>query len=153
MLSEEEIYCKFINESISLKIPQKLLLSLVRQMNRHLEILNLEKELYDNVAIQEDINNTEVIRTKLFLCISAANDRKDDIHMELSIAEFLTLWDCVYCNNSLLHLQAKMKPQIIKVYKKFYEYIESIYEMLDSDEVKTYWNFIINYKTKDSMLQ
>lgn len=46
-----------------------------------------------------------------------------------------------------------MKPQIIKVYKKFYEYIENIFGMLDSDEVKAYWDYIKNYKIKGSILQ
>lgn len=152
MLNGEETYWKYINDSISLKIPKKLLLNLVRQINQHLEVLNLEKELYDNLAIQEGISNTEVIRTKLFLCIAAANDREDDIHMELSVAEFLVLRDCVYCNNSLLHLQAKMKPYILKSYQEFYEYIESIYEMLDGDEIKVYWDFIKNCKIIDNTI-
>ncbi|MDK2934571.1 MAG: hypothetical protein PWP27_2381 [Clostridiales bacterium] len=31
-----------------------------------------------------------------------------------------------------------MKPQILKAYKELYEYIKSIYEMLDRDEIKVY---------------
>lgn len=153
MLSKaEKIYMKFSEETIKIIIHKMLLLVLLKQINRHLEVLSYEQEVIDNFAIRDNINNAEMIMTKLFILMSEPNNKKQ-ILFELSIAEFLILRDCVYCNNSLLHLQAKMKPQIIKVYRKFYEYIESIYQKLDSDEVKVYWDFIKNYKTRGNMLQ
>jgi hypothetical protein len=57
-------------------------------------------------------------------------DRKE-VKFEISIAEFIVLRDLVYCNYSMLHLKTKMKPHILKVYKEFYDEIESIYEMLE----------------------
>jgi hypothetical protein len=117
-----------------------------------MEVLSYEQGTIDNFAIQDDMNNAEMIMTKLLILMSGPNNKKQ-ILFELNIAEFLILRDCVYCNNSLLHLQAKMKPQIIKVYKKFYEYIENIFGMINSDEVKSYWDYIKNYKIKGSILQ
>jgi hypothetical protein len=93
-----------------------------------------------------------MIMTKLFIQMAEPNNKKKII-LHISIAGFLILRDCVYCNNSLPHLQAKIKPHILKIYKEFYNHIKNIYEMLDSDEVKTYWSYIKDYKSKDSMLQ
>ena len=42
----------------------------------------------------------------------------------------------------------KMRPHILKAYKDFYDYIESIFEMLEWDEVKTYWDYIKTTKLK-----
>ncbi|PNT90494.1 hypothetical protein CDQ83_19030 [Clostridium thermosuccinogenes] len=78
---------------------------------------------------------------------------KNEVTLETSIAEFLVLRDLVYCNYSLLHLQIKMKPNIIEAYKEFLDEIESIFEMLERNEVKAYWDYIKNYKTKNSTLQ
>ena len=152
LLRAEENYMKFREETIKIVIPKILLLVLIQQINRHIEVLSYEQEAIDNFAICNNMDNAEMIMTKLFILMSEPNNKKQ-ILFELNIAEFLILRDCVYCNNSLLHLQAKMKPQSIKVYKKFYEYIESIYGMLDSDEVKAYWDYIKNYKIKGSILQ
>ena len=152
LLRAEEIYVKFREETIKIVIPKMLLLVLIQQINRHMEVLSYEQGTIDNFAIQDDMNNAEMIMTKLLILISEPNNKKQ-ILFELNIAEFLILRDCVYCNNSLLHLQAKMKPQIIKVYKKFYEYIENIFGMINSDEVKSYWDYIKNYKIKGSILQ
>lgn len=145
LLKPEEIYFKFNEESIEIKIPKKLLLVLLQQVNRHYEILKYEEEIINNFAIHENINNTEMIMAKLFILMAEPYDKKE-IKSEASIAEFLVLRDLVYCNYSLLHLQTKMKPHILESYQKFYEYIESIYEMLDEDEIKVYWDFIKNFR-------
>ena len=36
----------------------------------------------------------------------------------------------------------------MQAYKDFYDDIEDIFEMLDSDEVNTYWDYLKNYKLK-----
>ncbi|WP_333508320.1 hypothetical protein [Thermoanaerobacterium thermosaccharolyticum] len=92
-----------------------------------------------------------MIMTKL-LILMAKPYGKRKIIFETSIAEFLVLWDLVYCNYSMLHLKTKMKPRILKVYKEFYDEIESIYEMLEQDEIKAYWDYIKNYKMKGCIL-
>ena len=147
LLRAEEVYAKFNEESIEIKIPKKLLLLLLQQVNRHYEILSYEEEVVNNFAVRKNINITEMIITKLFIIMAEPYDKKE-IKFETSIAEFLVLRDLVYCNYSLLHLKTKMKPHVLKVYKEFYEYIEMIYDMLEQDEVKVYWDFIKNYKTK-----
>ncbi len=147
ILKAEEIYAKFNDEYIEVQVPKKLLLVLLQQVNRHYEILKYEEEVANNFAIRENINNTEMIMTKLFI-LMAEPYKKKEVIFETSIAEFLVLRDLVYCNYSLLHLKRKMKPNILKTYKEFYEYIERTYDMLEQDEVKVYWDFIKNYKTK-----
>jgi len=147
LLKPEEIYFKFNEESIEIKIPKKLLLVLLQQVNRHYEILKYEEEIINNFAVHENISNTEMIMAKLLILMAEPYDKKE-IKFEISIAEFLVLRDLVYCNYSLLHLQTKMKSHILKAYKEFYEYIEKTYDMLEQDEVKVYWDFIKNYKTK-----
>jgi len=151
LLKAEEIYSKFNEESIEINIPKKLLLPLLQQVNRHYEILKYEEEIINNFAICENINNTEMIMSKLLILM--AEPYKKEIKFEISIAEFLVLRDLVYCNYSLLHLQIKMKPNIIEAYKEFLDEIESIFEMLERNEVKAYWDYIKNYKTKNSTLQ
>ena len=147
LLKPEEIYFKVNEESIEIKIPKKLLLVLLQQVNRHYEILKYEEEIINNFAVHENISNTEMIMAKLLILMAEPYDKKE-IKFEISIAEFLVLRDLVYCNYSLLHLQTKMKSHILKAYKEFYEYIEKTYDMLEQDEVKVYWDFIKNYKTK-----
>ena len=149
-LKAEEVYAKFNDETIEIKIPKKLLLILLQQVNRHHEILSNEEEVANNFAIRENINNTEMIMTKLFI-LMAEPYKKKEVIFETSIAEFLVLRDLVYCNYSLLHLQTKMKSHILKAYKEFYEYIERTYDMLEQDEIKVYWDFIKNYKTKSQI--
>ncbi|TCW35730.1 hypothetical protein EDC21_11266 [Thermohydrogenium kirishiense] len=151
LLKAEEVYTKFNEESIEIKIPKKLLSPLLQQVNRHHEILNYEEKIINNFAIHESISNTEMIMTKL-LILMAKPYGKRKIIFETSIAEFLVLWDLVYCNYSMLHLKTKMKPHILKVYKEFYDEIESIYEMLEQDEIKVYWDYIKNYKMKGCIL-
>jgi hypothetical protein len=148
LLRAEEVYSKFNEESIEINIPKKLLLILLQQVNRHHEILSYEEEVVNNFAIRENINNTEMIMTKLFI-LMAEPYKKKEVIFETSIAEFLVLRDLVYCNYSLLHLQTKMNPNILELYQKFYEYIESIYEMIDEDEIKVYWDFIKNFRIKN----
>ncbi len=138
---------RFSEEIIKIVIPKILLLVLVQQINRHLEVLSYEQEVTDNFAIRDNINNTEMIMAKLFIIMAEPYDKKE-IKFEISIAEFLVLWDLVYCNYSMLHLKTKMKPHILKVYKEFYDEIESIYEMLEQDEIKVYWDYIKNYRIK-----
>ena len=152
LLKPEEIYFKFNEESIEIKIPKKLLLVLLQQVNRHYEILKYEEEIINNFAVHENISNTEMIMAKLLILMAEPYDKKE-IKFEISIAEFLVLRDLVYCNYSLLHLQIKMKPNIIEAYKEFLDEIESIFEMLERNEVKAYWDYIKNYKTKNSTLQ
>jgi hypothetical protein len=147
LLKAEEIYLKFNEKSIEIKIPKRLLLVLLQQVNRHYEILKYEEEIINNFAVHENISNTEMIMAKLLILMAEPYDKKE-IKFEISITEFLVLRDLVYCNYSLLHLQTKMKSHILKAYKEFYEYIEKTYDMLEQDEVKVYWDFIKNYKTK-----
>lgn len=124
----------------------------MQQISRHIEVLRYEEEVTDNFAVRNNINNAEAIMTKLLLLIAEPYGRKEVV-LAVSIAEFLILRYLIFCNYSLLHLQEKMKPHILKEYKGLYKYIESIYGMLDSDEVKSYWDYIKNYKIKDSLLQ
>jgi len=147
LLKAEEIYSKFNEESIEINIPKKLLLPLLQQVNRHYEILKYEEEIINNFAICENINNTEMIMSKLLILM--AEPYKKEIKFEISIAEFLVLRDLVYCNYSLLHLQTKMKSHMQKAYKEFYDAIESIYEMFEQDEVKAYWDYIKNYNIEN----
>ena len=147
LIKPEEIYSKFNEENIQIAIPKKLLFTLLQQVDRHREVLSNEKEEVNNFAIHDYISNTEMLMAKLLILMAEPYDKKE-IKFEISIAEFLVLRDLVYCNYSLLHLQTKMKSHILKAYKEFYEYIEKTYDMLEQDEVKVYWDFIKNYKTK-----
>ena len=147
----EEIYSKFTDESIGLKIPKQLLLSLLGQINRHLEILRCEEEIINNFAVCENVNNAEMIMTKLLLLIADPYEMEEVI-LFLSIAEFLVLRDLVFCNYSLSYLETKMESNILELYKKLHYEIESIFGMLGQDEVKGFWDYIINYNTKDSTL-
>lgn len=147
----EEIYFKSIEESVGLKIPKELILTLLRQINRYLEILRCEEEIIDNFEVRDNINNAEMIITKLFLLIAEPYER-EKVVLFVTIAEFLVLRDLVYCNYSLPHLKVKMAPHILKTYKKFYDDIESIFGMLEQAEVKAYWDYIINYNTKGNTL-
>ena len=152
LLKAEEIYLKFNEESIEIKIPKKLLLILLQQVNRHCEILKYEEEIINNFAIRENINNTEMIMTKLFILMAEPYNRKEII-FKISIAEFLVLRDLVFCNYSLPHLKAKMRPHIRKAYKEFHDEIEDIFGMLEQYEVKLYWDYIKNFKIKGGTLQ
>lgn len=151
-LKAQEVYTKFNEENVEIKIPKELLLTLLQQISRHIEVLRYEEEVIDNFAVRNNINNAEAIMTKLLLLIAEPYGRKEVV-LAVSIAEFLILRDLIFCNYSLLHLQKKMKPHILKEYQGLYKYIESIYGMLDSDEVKSYWDYIKNYKINDSLLQ
>lgn len=61
----------------------------------------------------DDINNAEMIMTKLLILIAKPYGRKKVV-LVVSIAGFLILQDCVYCNNSLLQL--KDKPLVVKLF-------------------------------------
>ncbi len=113
--------------------------------------LRCEEEIIDNFEVRDNINNAEMIITKLFLLIAEPYER-EKVVLFVTIAEFLVLRDLVYCNYSLPHLKVKMAPHILKTYKKFYDDIESIFNMLEQAEVKAYWDYIRNYNTKDNTL-
>ena len=151
LLKSEEIYSKFNEENIQIVIPNKLLFTLLQQVDRHREVLSYEEEVLNNFAIHDYISNTEMLMVKLLILMAEPYDKKEVV-FETSIAEFLVLRDLVYCNYSLLHLQAKMNSNILELYQKFYEYIESIYEMIDEDEIKVYLDFIKNCKITDSTI-
>lgn len=151
-LKPEEIYSKFNEENIQVVIPKKLLFILLQQVDRLLEVLGNEEEVVNNFAIYEYIGNAEMLMVKLYILITEPYNKKEVI-LETSIAEFLVLRDLVFCNYSLPHLREELRPSIRKTYKDFYDYIEGIFEMLDSDEVKSYWDYIKNYKIKGSILQ
>lgn len=140
-LTGEEVYKKYSDNDIGIKVPKNLLQNLTQQVSRHYNILNEEKEILNNFAISENINNTEMILTKLFILMAGPSDKKEVI-LSLTTAEFLVLRDIVFCNYTMLHLKTKI--QFLKVYKEFYKQIENIYEKLDCSEVDVYWDFIKN---------
>ncbi|MFU0784685.1 MAG: Transcriptional regulator [Thermoanaerobacterium thermosaccharolyticum] len=144
LLKPEEIYFKFNEESIEIKIPKKLLLVLLQQVNRHYEILKYEEEIINNFAIRDYISNTEMLMVKLLILMAEPYGKKEII-LDINIAEFLVLRDLVFCNYSLPHLKAKMRPHIRNAYKEFHDEIEDIFGMLEQDEVKLYWDYIKNY--------
>lgn len=142
-LTGEEVYKKFNDEAMEIKIQKKLLLDLMKQVSRHNDILNDEKDMTNNFAIREIINNTEMLMTKLFILMAEPYNRKDVI-LSLTTAEFLVLWDIVFCNYTMIHLKTKINFKFLKVYKEFYKQIENIYKKLDGNEVDAYWDFIKN---------
>ncbi|AEV66951.1 hypothetical protein [Acetivibrio clariflavus] len=152
LLKPEEIYTKFNEENIQVIIPKKLLFTLLQQVDRLREILGNEEEIVNNFAIYEYIGNAEMLMVKLYILIAEPYNKKEVI-IETSIAEFLVLRDLVFCNYSLPHLREELRPSIRKTYKDFYDYIQGIFEMLEVDEVKAYWDFIKNYQIEGGMLQ
>nr|THJ78303.1 hypothetical protein EPD62_06910 [Acetivibrio thermocellus] len=93
-----------------------------------------------------------MLMVKLYI-LSAEPYNQKEVILETSIAEFLVIRDLVFCNYTLPHLRGKMRPSICKAYKDFYDEIEDIFGMLDSNEVNTYWNYLKNYKFEGGMLQ
>lgn len=152
LLKPEEIYSKFNDENIQVIIPKKLLFTLLQQVDRLREVLGNEEEVVNNFAIYEYISNVEMLMVKLYILIAEPYNQKEVI-LETSIAEFLVIRDLVFCNYTLPHLRGKMRPSICKAYKDFYDEIEDIFGMLDSNEVNTYWNYLKNYKFEGGMLQ
>lgn len=142
-LKPKEIYFKFNKEDIEVKIPKYLLFDLMRQVKRHNDILHLERELINNFAIHENIHNTEIILTKLFV-LTADPYGREEIILYLTIAEFLVLRDIVFCNNSIIHLRTKINFYLLKAYKELFQQIENLYQLLNSDEVNAYWGYIKN---------
>lgn len=142
-LTGEEVYKKFNDEDMEIKIQKKLLLDLMKQVSKHNDILNDEKDMTNNFAIREIINNTEMLMTKLFILMAGPSDKKEVI-LSLTTAELLVLRDIVFCNYTMLHLKTKINSKFLKVYKEFYKQIENIYEKLNSNEIDAYWDFIKN---------
>lgn len=146
----EEIYSKFNEENIQIMIPKKLLFTLLQQVDRLLELLSNE-EVASNFAIYDYISNAEMLMVKLYI-LSAEPYNQKEVILETSIAEFLVIRDLVFCNYTLPHLRGKMRPSICKAYKDFYDEIEDIFEMLEQDEIKAYWDYIKNYRIKGCIL-
>ncbi len=113
----------------------------MRQVKRHNDILHLERELIDNLVIHENIHNTEIILTKLFV-LTADPYGREEIILFLTIAEFLVLRDIVFCNNSIIHLRTKINFSLLKAYKELFQQIENLYQLLNDDEVNAYWGYI-----------
>ena len=151
LLKSEEIYSKFNEEKIQIIIPKKLLFILLQQVDRLLEVLGNEEEVVNNFAIYEYISNAEMLMVKLLILMAEPYGKKEII-LDINIAEFLVLRDLVFCNYSLPHLRGKMRPSIRKAYKDFYDEIEDIFEMLEQDEIKAYWDYIKNYRIKGCIL-
>ena len=151
LLKSEEIYSKFNEENIQVVIPKKLLFILLQQVDRLLEVLGNEEEVVNNFAIYEYISNAEMLMVKLLILMAEPYGKKEII-LDINIAEFLVLRDLVFCNYSLPHLRGKMRPSIRKAYKDFYDEIEDIFEMLEQDEIKAYWDYIKNYRIKGCIL-
>lgn len=149
LLKAEEVYMKFNDEDIEINIPKKLLLILLQQVSRYYDILNNEKDIINNLSVHESINNTEMIMTKLFILTAEPYSRKEVI-LAVSISEFLTLRDIVFCNYTLVHLKIKINSHLLKVFKEFYEHIESIYEKLDKEEVNVYWDYLKTVKLENN---
>ncbi len=130
---------------------KKSLFSLLQQVDRHREMVSYEEEIVNNFAIRDYISNTEMLMVKLLILMAEPYGKKEII-LDINIAEFLVLRDLVFCNFSLPHLRTKMKPYIQHAYKRFYDDIENIFGMIDSDEVKAYWDYIKNYRIKGCIL-
>ena len=129
LLKLEEIYSRFNNENIQIKVPKKLLFTLLQQTDRLREVLGNEEWKVNNFALYEYISNAEMLMVKLYILIAEPYNKKEVI-IETSIAEFLVLRDLVFCNYTLPHLRGKMRPSICKAYKDFYDEIEDIFGML-----------------------
>ncbi len=151
LLKPEEIYSKFNDENIKVIIPKRLLFTLLQQVDRLREVLGNEEEVVNNFAIYEYISNAEMLMVKLLILMAEPYGKKEII-LDINIAEFLVLRDLVFCNYSLPHLRGKMRPSIRKAYKDFYDEIEDIFEMLEQDEIKAYWDYIKNYRIKGCIL-
>ncbi|UWV48045.1 hypothetical protein N1236_05925 [Acetivibrio thermocellus] len=151
-LKPEEIYSRFNDENIQIIIPQKLLFTLLQQVDKLCEVLSNEEEEVNNMAIHDYISNTEMLMVKLLILMAEPHGKKEVI-LETSIAEFLVLRGLVFCNYLLPHLREKMRSYILKAYKKLHDEVEDIFGMLDSNEVNTYWNYLKNYKIEGGILQ
>ena len=139
----EEIYIIFNQDDIRIKIPKKLLFVLIQQVSRYNDILIDENVIINNFAIHENINNTEMLMTKLFILTAEPYDRKE-VLLSVTTAEFLVLRDMVLCNYTIMQLRTKVNFHILKGYKEFYKQIMNIYENLDKFEVDAYWYYIKN---------
>ena len=143
-LKPEEIYFKFNEESIRIRINKELLLPLLQRINRHLEALSYEQGVIDNFAIHDNISNAEMIMTKLLILMAEPYNRKEII-LELNITEFLVLRECVYLNLQLMGVHNKKYEDLVRQ-------IESIYSMLSKEDIKEYRDYINNYKENRATL-
>lgn len=143
-LKPEEIYSKFNEVNIKIKIPKGLLLLLLRQINRHLEVLRYEEGVIDDFAIHENIANTEMIMTKLLILMAEPYNRKEII-LELNIAEFLVFRECVHLNLQLMGIHNKK-------YEDLVWQIKSIYSMISKEDIKEYRDYINNYQENRTAL-
>lgn len=143
-LKPEEIYSKFNEVNIKIKIPKELLLSLLRQINRHLEVLRYEEGVIDDFAIHENITDTEMIMVKLLILMAEPYNR-EEIILELNIAEFLVFRECVHFNLQLTGMNDKNYGYLIRQ-------IENKYSTLNEKDIREYRNFISNYKENKATL-
>ena len=143
-LKPEEIYFKFNEESIRIRINKELLLPLLQRINRHLEALSYEQGVIDNFAIHDNISNAEMIMTKLLILMAEPYNRKEII-LELNIAEFLVLRECICLNLQLMGVHNKK-------YEGLARQIESIYSMLSKEDIREYRDYINNYKENRATL-
>ncbi len=143
-LKPEEIYSKFNEENIEIRIHKELLLSLLRQINRHLEVLRYEEGVIDDFAIHENIANTEMIMTKLLILMAEPYNRKEII-FELNIAEFLVFRECVHFNLQLTGMNDKNYGYLIRQ-------IENKYSTLNEKDIREYRDYINKYKENRTAL-
>ena len=117
---------------------------LLQRINRHLEALSYEQGVIDNFAIHDNISNAEMIMTKLLILMAEPYNRKEII-LELNIAEFLVLRECICLNLQLMGVHNKK-------YEGLARQIESIYSMLSKEDIREYRDYINNYKENRATL-
>ncbi len=125
-------------------ISKKVLLVLLKQVNRHFEALSYGQGVIDNFAIQDNINHVEMIMVKLLILMAEPYDRKEII-LELNIAEFLVFRECVHLNLQLMGMYNNKYEDLVRQ-------IESIYSMLNKRDIKEYKDYIYNYKVNKAIL-
>lgn len=125
-------------------ISKKVLLVLLKQVNRHFEALSYGQGVIDNFAIQDNINHVEMIMVKLLILMAEPYDRKEII-FELNIAEFLVFRECVHLNLQLMGMYNNKYEDLVRQ-------IESIYSMLNKRDIKEYKDYIYNYKVNKAIL-
>ena len=74
--------------------------------------------------------------------------RKKEVVLNINIAEFLVLRELLYFACSLPSSITKISSEDLKACEKLQNDIENIFNILDSNEVRMYWNYMRN---KDSI--